>query len=344
MNLTMNNLKASFVALVAGAALSNQIFAQVVSTPIVGFQKSTLPVGATALGFPLLNTDITKTSATGISGSALTLNGETNVGSKLSSSEPYYIEVYTGSLKGDRFDVDTPATISAANGTVILKTSSSNNSFSVAAIANQLDGATIALRQHITLEKVQTYFTSPLTGNNTASLADQIQIFDPVLSSYQSYYLRSNGTEWRLVGSPTVANKVIVPPGTGVFIRKATSPGELVATGAVRANDFARPYVSGNQLLANPFPISYSPSALGATATNRWTGNNTAALADQIQIYNSGTGQYTSYFLRGNGTEWRLVGSPTVVTATDIIADNAAYFVKRASGDPDSFLINPISP
>jgi hypothetical protein len=340
----VNNLKFFLVALVTGAALSIQAFAQTVSTPIVGFQKSTVPVGSTALGFPLLNSDTIKTTATGISGSALTLNGETNVGSRLSSSEPYYIEVYSGSLKGDRFDVDTAATISAANSTVVLKASSANNTFTVTEIANQLNGETIALRQHITVEKIQSYSTSPLTGNNTASLADQLQVYDSGLGSYQSYYLRSNGTEWRLVGSPTVANKVVVPPGTGVFVRKATTAGELVSTGTVRDNDFARPYVSGNQLLANPYPISYSPSTLGATASAGWSGNNTAALADQIQIYNSGTGQFAGYYLRSNGTEWRLVGSPTVVTTSDIIADNAAYFVKRAAGDPNSVLLNPISP
>jgi len=344
MNLPKNNIQLSLVVLVVSAVFAGQLVGQTVSTPIVGFQKSTLPVGSSALGFPLLNTDIIKTTAASISGSSLSLNGETNVGSRLSSSEPYYIEVYSGTLKGDRFDVDTAATISEANGTVVLNTSSANNSYSVASISNQLNGASVSLRQHITVEKVQSYSSSPLTGNNTASSADQLQIFNSSLGSYQSYYLRSNGTEWRLVGSPTVANKVIVPPGTGVFIRKATTAGELVATGTVRNNDFARPYVSGNQLLANPFPVAYSPSALGATTTAGWTGNNTAALADQIQIYNSITGTYASYFLRGNGTEWRLVGSPTVVTTTDIIADNSAYFVKRTASDPDSVLLNPVTP
>ena len=87
---------------------------------IVGYQTISVPVGLSTAGFPLLNPDILKTSATSLSGNNLSLSGETNVGSKLTAGEPYYVEVYSGSLKGDRFDVNTSATISAANGTVVL--------------------------------------------------------------------------------------------------------------------------------------------------------------------------------------------------------------------------------
>ena len=255
----------------------------------------------------------------------------------------YYLEVYSGTLKGDRFDVDTAATISAVNNTVVLKLTSENNSFSVASLTNQLDGATVAIRQHITLEKVQSYFSAALTGHNTASSADQIQLYNPSNSSFSSYYLRGNGTEWRLVGSPTVANKVPVPPGTGVFIRKASASGQITATGSVRNNDFSRPFVAGSQLIANPYPLDYSPAGLGGTAANGWSGSNTASSADQIQIFDPNTSTYSSYYLRSNGTEWRLVGSPTAVTGTSIIADNAGYFVKRAVADSNNYLLNPIA-
>ena len=62
-----------------------------VSTPIVGFQKVTVPVGLSTAGFPLLNSDILKTTTTSVTGSNVLLSGETNVGSKLTSGEPYYI-------------------------------------------------------------------------------------------------------------------------------------------------------------------------------------------------------------------------------------------------------------
>ena len=144
----MRSLLKIFIAIIV-VGLAGQGFSQTVSTPIVGFQKVTVPVGLSTAGFPLLNSDILKTSATSLTGNSLSLSGETNVGSKLSSGEPYYIEVYSGNLKGDRFDVNTAGTISAANGTVVLDTASGNNTYSVGSIVNQLDGATVALRKHI---------------------------------------------------------------------------------------------------------------------------------------------------------------------------------------------------
>jgi len=336
--------KTNLFAILTLAATPAFLHAQITSySDIVGYQSSSLPVGSTAIGFPLLNPDVLKSAASTLTSNSLGISGESNVGAKLVAGEPYYLEVYSGTLKGDRFDIDTAATISAGNNSVVLNSTSANNSFPVASLTNQLNGATVAIRQHITLEKIQSYFSAALTGNNTASSADQIQLYNPSNSSFSSYYLRSNGTEWRLVGSPTVANKVPVPPGSGVFIRKANSSGQLTATGSVRNNDFSRPFVVGSQLIANPYPIAYSPAGLGGTAANGWSGNNTASSADQIQIFDPITSSYSSYYLRSNGTEWRLVGSPTAVTGTSIIADNAGYFVKRAVADSDNYLLNPIA-
>lgn len=315
-----------------------------VSTPIVGFQKTSVPVGLSTLGFPLLNSDLAKTTSTSLSGNALSLSGQSNVGSLLSAGEPYYVEVYSGALKGDRFDVDTAATISAANGTVVLNAASANNTYAAGAIANQLDGATIALRKHITIEQVQQMASASLVGNNSAASADQIQLYDNSTSGYTAYYLRADGTTWRKVGTVTVANKVPVPPGTGVFVSKKTASVDVLNSGVVRQNDFATPYSSGLQLHATGFPIDASPSSIGGTASNGWTGNNSAASADQIQVYNSSTGGYDAYYLRADGLTWRKVGTVTTVTTDQLINSSKAFFVSRQSADNDNVLVNPITP
>lgn len=317
-----------------------------VGTPIVGFQKVDVGVGLNAVGFPLLNNDLLKVSATSLTSNALSLSGQSNVGALLTAGEPYYIEVYSGTLKGDRFDVDTAATKSSSNDSVILSSSSSNNTYPVSSISSLLNGQTIALRKHITLEQIQAMSQTAMTGNNTAANADQIQLYSSSGSTFTTYFLRADGVTWR--GSTTGAvsqNKVAVPPGTGVFIKKASASGSLVSTGTVRENDFALPMTSGLQLLAPAFPISYSPSGLGGTAANGWTGNNTSANADQIQIYNNSAGNFTIYFLRADGSTWR--GSTTGAVDqknTLIVSDNAGFFVKRSASDANNVLVNPIAP
>ena len=311
---------------------------------IVGYQTISVPAGLSTAGFPLLNADLVKTSATSLSGAGLGLSGQSNVGSLLTASEPYYIEVYSGALKGDRFDVDTAATISAANGTVVLNSSSANNTYPTASIAAQLDGATVALRKHVTLEQVQQTSSAPLVGSNTASSADQIQFYDNATQGYAAFFLRADGITWRRVGTTTAANKTPIPPATGVFISKQGSPVTLTTSGNVRANDFANPLKAGLQLQAPAYPLDITPASLGGTTANGWTGNNTAASADQIQVYNPTTSGYDSYFLRSDGTTWRKVGTTTVVTSNNVASSAQAFFVSRQTADNNNVLVNPIAP
>lgn len=315
-----------------------------VSTPIVGFQKATAPVGLSTMGFPLLNSDSLKTTVSSLLGSALSLAGQSNVGALLTAGEPYYVEVYSGSLKGDRFDVDTAATISAANASVVLSSASANNTYPVGSIVAQLDGASVALRKHITIEQVQQMASASLVGNNSAASADQIQLYDTSSLGYTAYFLRGDGTTWRKVGTVTTANKTPIPPGTGVFISKKTSPVDILSTGTVRQNDFSAPYAAGLQLQAPGFPLDASPSSIGGTAANGWTGNNSAASADQIQIYNPSTAGYESYFLRADGTTWRKVGTVTTVTSDLLMTSSRGYFVSRQTADNNNVLLNPITP
>lgn len=333
--------KFGLAALLCSLASSLGLAQATVSTPIVGFQKTTIPVGLAGIGFPLLNPDIFKGSVSSSSGNTLTLSGVTNVGALLTSGEPYYIEVYGGDLKGDRFDVNTAATISAANGTVALDSSSANNTYNLGSVGASLNGVTVALRKHITVEQVGAMASPALIGNNQAAQADQIQTFNPSLNSYSTYFLRADNITWRISGTTTGANKVPIPPGVGCFIKRGgTTPTEITATGAVRQNDFALPLKSGLQLLAPGFPIGNSPATLGATGLNGWSGNNQAAQADQIQVFDQSLGAYSTYFLRGDGTTWRVSGTTTTVTSSNIVSGDSAYFVKKLTADPNYILVN----
>jgi hypothetical protein len=339
----INKIGLTWVAM--GVLFSCSLSAQsTVSTPIVGFQKIAVPSGLSTAAFPMLNSDILKTSASSIAGSVLTLSGQSNVGSLLTSGAPYYIEIYSGNLKGDRFDVDTAATITSANGTVTLASSSANNTYPVASIGANLDNATIALRQHVTLDQIRASASPALVGNNIAGSADQVQIYNPTTKSYTTYFLRGDGTNWRLSGATTNGfNNVIIPPGTGVFIQKRGSSTELTTAGAVRQNDFARPYQTGLQMLASPYPMNFTAAGFGGSSSSGWTGNNIAGSADQIQIYNPGTKSYTTYFLRGDGVNWRRSGATTNEPSSfEMINSANGFFVLRRAANSNNILVNPI--
>jgi hypothetical protein len=339
--LNMKTLTAALAIHVAAVMAGNA--QTTVNSGIVGYQTITVPVGLSTAGFPLLNPDVLKVSTTTLTGAALALEGQTNVGALLSSVEPYYIEVYSGTLKGDRFDVDVAATIGAANGNVVLNSASLNNTLLFSSVGSNLNGATVALRKHITIEQVQGMASSPLVGNNNASSADQIQFYDNVSAAIAAYFLRADGITWRKVGTTDVANKIPIPSGVGVFFSKKTGVATLTAVGNVRLNDFSVPYRVGLQLAASGVPIDVTPTSQGGTAANGWTGSNNPSSADQIQVYNPAVSAFDSYFLRGDGTTWRKVGTTDAVTTTVVATSGQAFFVSRKTADSSNILVNPVT-
>ena len=331
----------------AALCLETNIQAQTtVSTPIVGFQTISVVPGLNAIGPSLLNPDLLKASVASTSSSnAIAISGETNVGSKLTSGEPYYFEVYSGSEKGARFEVDVPATIAAANSNVIIQNTSARISRPLV-LAN-LSNSTIALRKHFTIEQLQNSLVTgsgTWVGNNTFSSADQILLLDPATQGFSTYFLRLDGVTWRNTSTgTTVQNKAPIPPGTGVFVQKRTSGLSLQVAGSVRQNDFDQPYKAGLQLLAPAAPLDLSPAQLGASSANGWTGNNTFSSADQIQVFNSVSQSFSTYFLRLDGTTWRGTATGTTVqTSNNIIPSDRAYMIKRSTADATTVLVNQI--
>ena len=340
----MKKLNVTLAILVAAVMAGNA--QTTVNSDIVGYQSTTILPGLNAVGISLLNADTIKGPASGATSTSVQISGQTNIGSLLTADEPYYIEVYSGVSKGDRFDVDVPATIASASSNIVIKVSSPNNTslFTSSVIASS---DIVALRRHITIEQVKNSLVSgsgSWVGNNSSSLADQIQILDPIAQSFTIYYLRTDGTTWRgNLTSTTPQNKAPIAPGKGVLINKKGSQMALSIVGSVRNNDFAMPYYAGLDLKAPPVPKGFSPASLGATAANGWTGNNSVASADQIQILNPATQAFTTYNLRTDGITWRgNLTSTTAQTAVDIINSDSAYLVTRRNGNLDGVLTNPL--
>ena len=323
--------QSNLLAVLALAATPAFLHAQTTSySDIVGYQSSQLPVGLSSVALPLLNPDVVKTSVSSASSTAVSLNGQSNVGSLLTSGEPYYVEIYSGPLKGDRFDVDTAATITAANGTVVLVGSSSNNTYPVASIASQLDGQTLALRKHYTLSQVESLFSSPVVANNNPTLADQISIFSA--GSFTAYSRRTDG-QWRKSGDTTNYAKLAIPPGAAILINRRGSSTSIVSTGSVRQNDFARPYSAGLQFFAPATPADKSFIEYGVVPNaSGWVGNNNPTLSDQVLIFSGGS--FTAYSLRADG-QIRKSGDTQNYANSALLTSDKGFLVKRANANAD---------
>jgi len=330
-NLSMSRALLAAMLALGGLVGTSSLSAQSVTTAPVGAVSKTISVGLNAVGITLLNPDIIVANATANTASVITLSGVTNVGALLTSTLPYYVEAISGPLEGERFDVDVAATITAANGTVVLASASSNNTFALA--ADNAINSQFALRQHVTVAQVQSYFTTALTASTTLNNADQIRIFNPSTGAFITYQYRAANT-W--VQGASNVNNAPIPPGVGIFFRKVGSPATMVMTGGVRTNDFAMPMAAGLSFRAPGYPINYSPTSLGALTANGWTFNNSSNLADQIRIFNPATGAFITYFYR-TSTAW--VQGATNVTTSEIIPFDSAYLLSRRTADTN-YIVN----
>lgn len=303
-----------------------------VSTPVVGFETLALPANTlTAVGISLNNSPVVSSSVSSVdiaSGLVALLN-IANVGSLLDSAQPYYLEVTSGASSGARLDLDVSSTISAANSTLVVSQSSSNNTEPLSSLASDLVGATVQIKKHITLEDIGNSITGLTTG--ISGTGDEILTLDPSTGGFK-VYLRRTSTTWRDGNNQTV-NSLPIAPGTGIIVAKKSVAGSITTTGIVRANNFHLNLSSGYQLVASGYPIAYSPSSLGAVGTSSssaapgWTFNSNPDLADSISSINP-AGGFDRYFYR-TGNLWRDPNAQNVNSLEVVQAGKAHVFFKN---------------
>ncbi|MCX6937720.1 MAG: hypothetical protein NTU80_07440 [Verrucomicrobia bacterium] len=329
-------------ALVTGFGFISFSSAQTVATHPVGAVSKTLPTGYSMVGLTLLNSSLYSGAVTLNDSSSVTLSGSNNFGLILSGTGMYYLEVVSGPLEGERFDVNTSATIASANSVVTINPASQNNT--VTLTSNALASCNVVLRSHITLNSLSSWITPALTGNNSSSSADQILIFNKALNAFDTYFLRADNVTWRKIGvADSVGASTVIPPGVGIFIRKVSTSATLTQVGAIRVNDFAMPLKAGLSLLAPGYPIPNSPTSLGANLVNGWFGSNSSGAADQIITFNPSGNSYITYFLRSDGATWRQVGLVDDFKSVNVIGHDSAFWLRKATADLNYILVRPFT-
>jgi len=231
----MTNKKNYFVSRVVGCgasillSLHSLASAQTVSTPVVGFQKVTMPLGGAAFAPTFVKAN-TFTGPASISGSTVTTTSNALAGLSLGPTSfsdranfpRYYAEVVNTNSPfcGYNFDI----------------TSLNNaSSFQSANIPAGLTGTvTIAIRPHLTL--------ADLDPANMQD-GDSVTIYNDPSGGASTYYQASGG--WvDSNGNPGYAH-VPVYPGTGVIYGGQSSANTITLTGNVKNTPTAVPVYLG---------------------------------------------------------------------------------------------------
>lgn len=337
----MTTHRITLLAAFCASLLSAHAGTTVTSAPY-GAMTSSISTSTAGLAFPLISSDVF--SGRIASNSANTLNFEAaGLATALAAGERYYVEIVSGSLEGERYDLNTATTISSGVATLDLSTTSNSTSNTLAVDA--LAQARAIVRPHVTLGKLSAMFTPALVGDANNTLADGIRIYGGPMG-LTTYYLRTDGS-WR--STPTSADQsgLVIAPDTSVIMVLRSGSKQWTHLGAVRTNVFRKKLKVGLQSFATGFPLDLSAVQIGAfvdpqeAAAIRWTGSDVVAQADSLRVYDVTTQSYKINYLRADGTSWYSVPGSTNISATPFLPAQGALLVGRMKSDPGYLIVRP---
>jgi hypothetical protein len=347
MTTTLSFRQSSLAVLVAVGLLTPPILqaqTTVTSSP-VGVMSRRVEKGLSGLAVPLIVEDLFVGVVASNTATALRFPAsDGSLGPLLAGGGKYYVEVGTGLLAGERFDVDTDATIAANDSTLTLTLGAESFSTLPALTIDVLAGARCVLRSHVTLARLQQTFTPGLIGRDNFSLADAVEILEN--GRAERYFLKADGVTWTRAGSTEDFRDKVLPPDGSFVVESQYAVQVWRHQGNVRTNAFRKNLVRGVQSFASGFPQDLSPVQIGAfvdpTAPEgtRWTGNNVFAFADQIQVGLGTPRPFALFYLRGNGATWRTLTDATNAAGSPILGATSLILIRRVNPD-GAFVIPP---
>ena len=311
----MKKLNVTLAILVAAVMAGNA--QTTVTSDVVGYQTIAAANGYTTLGFPLVNSPVVTGTVSSKNGSSIVLS--LVCPSTVNPAKPYYLEVTSGALAGERVDISvTPG--SATVGIV----ASSGNTDTLSTLAA---GASVLVRQHITLGQVDTSCSPALVGDDNNG--DRVLFF--IGGAFVAYVKASDGL-WYEDGGFDDMTDMPVRPGVGLLLhRRANTQTTVTQVGTVRSNKFARPYTAGYQVYAPAYPVDLTPNSMGATPSNGWTANSNVSQADQILTFTGGA--FVKIYLEASDQSWYEDGGFDPLNTTVLLpsAKSVVVFKQIAS-------------
>lgn len=254
------------------------VFAQTVSTPVVGFEKKNFSGGTVALGVGFVKPATYSGAASSITATSITVTSA-NFGSLAPSGglPAYYVEITSGSLAGYVADI-----LSNTTNTLTL---SGNLSSILGTLPN------ITIRPHVKV--------SDLFQGNTflTDFIDTITVYNSNGTSTSLLRDSSSSTGW--VRDDTFqASDIVVYPGQAVLLG-ASQSGSVTISGQVKTTPTIVPLYAGSLnfvTLGNPSSEkSIQTVALGANMTD---------FIDQVaKLSTDGNINQTGVFLWGGSTD-----------------------------------------
>jgi hypothetical protein len=289
--------------------------------------------GTQSHGLSLVNSTIWSGTLSGLPGST-----DVTIAPQLpaAASGRVYLEVLDGTLAGHRYDVTT-----ANSNLSRLRLDLASEHSTRSSIDGSVINARVALRQHWTL--AEAFPLAQMTGGANAATADKIKFYNSSNSTYTTYYLHQ-GIKWVQEGDAglTDQNDLVVSPGTGVFVTRAGVAGTLNLThcGEVRANPFVQPLSLGRTFVAEPFPLSLSPTQRVMTSSEVFIGGSEPDGADGIQLWN-GSG-FVRYFMWEDwpvANYWRREGATANQNNTKLFDHRRGAFISTHWGQHPDYTV-----
>jgi hypothetical protein len=330
--------KNNLLPILALAFAPTFVFAQTVSTPVVGFIstpiKGTGSTGSSSY-FSFIPVNLHKPavftgSATAV-GTAVSLNGASLTTSALNSGAypTHYIRIQTGSGAGIISDI-------VSNTSTGVVTNDDLSSYLNSAVQ-------VTIIPHVLLSEVLGTGSSLILSGGSASSADLVYLVgaDGAFKSY--YYKTGLGAGWKDSGTGNSVVGLVVYPSESILVeRKQTSDTASAATitGQVSQNQMVLSFPSGEfNSVANPFPVSMTLGNLTSVVAG-----GSASTADQVFTINPVTGQLAAaYYKTGLGAGWKDVGTGAAAsTSTDI---SSGFIVQRKATSTGNLTANsPVNP
>jgi len=286
----------------------------VVSDP-VGFTHVTIPAATPgnttrrALAIPYHRSSVFRGTMTSAGLKTLTFDGANWTAGQFTTAV-HFSEVRAGGQAGRHFRItsNTTDTLTVDNDGLNLATLVKN-------------GDTVEIFSAHTLGSLFGTTSVPFQTGADENTADLVRL--RTAAGWVSYF--HDGTKWRTPGSAASRNGVVLRPDEAVFIvARGNNPVsfDILGAVAVKKQRSAIPG-SGQALLGNRFPAPTTLDALGIEKVTGWTAGGTAAITDNVLIWN-GTAWNIFYF---NTNNWERVGSfsnanNTAITATTAILIN----------------------
>lgn len=326
------------------ASLSPQLHAQNATTTPVGAFTITLAAGSvdaprqTNFNIPLRSTPpgnfVGKTVGTLTGVTSTTVTDSTagwGNGTLSTASSPYLIRFLSGNQTGLTLQISTTAANTATTATILTQ-------------GTDLTVLGVAAGDRYELNPADTLMSVFGVGGNgtggilagTAATADIVSIFNG--SGWVDYFYSSAAGQWRQGILPLSQNNVVIPPNSGVAVRRrASSALQLVFTGTVPVtNTKAIVRNSGASFISTGFPTDMTLASISLNSTPGWKSVNpttTSANADKVRFHN-GSG-WVEYFHNATAGQWRQG-----ILATDrngvVVPAGSPILIMRASADAGS--------